>query len=173
MTSPQFSFPLSTNLSLENYLKLPFILEGRHLWIFPHNMCIHMMNYTKGHQKNTLIMFCPFFTTNVFYFFGGIYLQISFIEKGKVCIILDSFYSSKTSLFRYVKVVCRWRQCSGCNCNPYGYILKRQNMYSNMCNQGPGQCGCSGCSCTHRFSGGLALHPQILRKEGIYTLDLP
>ena len=36
--------------------------------------------------------------------------------------------------------------------------------------QGPGWCGCSGCSCTHRFSGGLILHPH-LRKDDIYTLD--
>ena len=33
--------------------------------------------------------------------------------------------------------------------------------------QGPGWRGCSGCSCTQRFSEGLILHLQILRKYDI------
>ena len=37
--------------------------------------------------------------------------------------------------------------------------------------QCPGWRGCSGCSCTHRFSAGLILHLQILRKRNFYSLD--
>ena len=41
----------------------------------------------------------------------------------------------------------------------------------HMGSQGYSWCGCSGCSCTHRFSDRLILHPQIFRKNNIHILD--